>query len=56
MGEAGFKPNTALWGGGGGDWGIFSGKTQRGGGGGGGGEILGYFREKHNVESAYLQV
>ena len=23
---------------------------------GGGGEILGYFREKHNVESAYLQV
>ena len=22
----------------------------------GGGEILGYFREKHNVESAYLQV
>ena len=35
MGEAGFKPNTALW---------------------GGGEILGYFREKHNVESAYLQV
>ena len=40
MGEAGFKPNPALW----------------GGGGGGGGEILGYFREKHNVESAYLQV
>ena len=30
MGEAGFKPNPALWGGGGGDIGIFSGKTQRG--------------------------
>ena len=37
MGEAGFKRNPALW-------------------GGGGGEILGYFREKHNAESAYLQV
>ena len=24
--------------------------------GGGGGEILGNFREKHNVETAYLQV
>ena len=36
MGEAGFKRNPALW--------------------GGGGKILGYFREKHNVESAYLQV
>ena len=30
MGEAGFKRNPALWGGGGGDIGIFSGKTQRG--------------------------
>ena len=29
MGEAGLKPNPALWGGGG-DIGIFSGKTQRG--------------------------
>lgn len=36
LGEAGFKPNPALWEGGGG--------------------ILGYFREKRNVESAYLQV
>ena len=36
MGEAGFKLNPALWGGGGG--------------------LLGNFREKHNVESAYLQV
>ena len=29
LGEAGFKPNPALWEGGG-DIGIFSGKTQRG--------------------------
>ena len=35
MGEAGFKLNPALWGGGG---------------------LLGNFREKHNVESPYLQV
>ena len=37
MGKAGFKPNPALW-------------------GGGGGGFLGNFREKHNVEAAYLQV
>ena len=30
MGEAGFKLNPALWGGGGGVIGKFSGKTQRG--------------------------
>ena len=37
---------------------LHGGGRVRGGGGGGGGaaEILGYFREKHNVESAYLQV